>query len=110
MRLAFYFQPVDDMAPALQHYLDLGWEEAWREDDHTIAMQMPDVDTQLMLDDVPGWGGPGPMYLVDDVEAWLSSHADLVAGPTKEIPGGRVAAITAPGHTYYVFSLDDTGA
>lgn len=107
MRLTFYVQPVDELAPAVQHYLDLGWEEAWREGEHTVALQMPDVEAQLMLDDEPGWGGAGPMYLVDDLAAWLASHPDLVAGPTLEIPGGRVAEITAPGHTYYVFSMDD---
>lgn len=110
MRLTFYFQPVEDLAAAAQHYRDLGWDEAWREGDHTIALQMPDVETQLMLDDAEGFGGAGPMYLVDDLVSWLEEHAQLTAGPVTEIPDGRVAQITGPGHTYYVFSLDDVGA
>lgn len=109
IHLTFYFQPVDDLAAAAEHYLSLGWEEAWREGENTIALQMPGVETQLMLDDAEGWGGPGPMYLVDDLPAWLAEHSELAAGPVTEIPGGRVAEITAPGHTYYVFSMDDAG-
>lgn len=106
MRLTFYFQPVDDLGVAAAHYLDLGWEEAWREGEHTVALQMPDVDTQLMLDSAPGWGGPGPMYLVEDLTAWLDAHPEIWAAEPKEIPGGRVAEVSAPGHTYYVFAMD----
>lgn len=107
MRLTFYFQPVEDLDAAFQHYLALGWDEAWREGEHTIALQMPGVETQLMLDDAPGWGGAGPMYLVDDLLPWLDAHPDLQPGPLTEIPGGRVVEIPAPGHGYYVFSMDD---
>lgn len=108
MRLTFYFQPVDDLTLAAEHYTKLGWDEAWREGEHTIAMQMPQVETQLMLDDAEGWGGPGPMYLVDDLLPWLEAHPDLDAGDITEIPGGRVAEIAGPGHSYYVFSMDDS--
>ena len=107
MKLTFYFQPVDDLRLAAQHYLDLGWEEAWREGEHTIAMQMPDVETQLMLDDAEGWGGPGPMYLVNDLMPWLDAHPALNTGPITEIPGGRVVEVTGPGHQYYIFSMDE---
>lgn len=110
MLLTFYFQPVADLAAAAQHYLNLGWDEAWREGEHTIALQMPGVETQLMLDDEPGWGGAGPMYLVDDLLPWLAAHPELAAGEVQEIPGGRVADITAPGHSYYVFSMDDVSS
>lgn len=109
MRLTFHFQPVADLHAALQHYLDLGWDEAWREGENTIALQMPGVETQLMLDDAPDWGGAGPMYMVDDLLPWLELHADLNVGPVSEIPGGRVVEVTAPGHSYYVFSMDDMG-
>ncbi|GAA2173050.1 hypothetical protein GCM10009846_13420 [Agrococcus versicolor] len=108
MQLSFLFQPVDDLAAAAAHYAALGWEEAWRQGDHTIALQCPGLDTQLMLDDEPGWGGPGPMYLVDDVQAWLDAHpVAQVATRIADIPGGRVADIQAPGHVYYVFSVED---
>lgn len=107
MHLTFYFQPVADLAAATEHYTSLGWDEAWREGEHTIALQMPGVETQLMLDDAEGWGGAGPMYLVDDLLPWLDAHPELISGQVMEIPGGRVAEITAPGHSYYVFSMDD---
>ena len=107
MRLTFYFQPVDDLTGAARHYLDLGWEEAWREGEHTIALQMPDVETQLMLDDADGWGAAGPMYLVDDLIPWLAAHPEIAAGDVTEIPGGRVAEVAGPGHIYYVFSMDE---
>lgn len=109
MRLTFLFQPVDDLIPAAQHYLGLGWDEAWREGEHTIALQMPGSEIQLMLDDEAGWGGAGPMYLVDDLLPWLADHPDLHAGEIREIPGGRVVEVSAPGHGYYVFSMDEAG-
>lgn len=109
MHFTFYYQPVEDLASAVLHYLALGWDEAWREGEHTVALQMPDAETQLMLDDAEGWAGAGPMYLVDDLVAWLAGHTHLDAGPIRGIPGGRVAEISAPGHTYYVFSMDEMG-
>jgi len=111
MNLTFHFQPVSDLAAAAAHYRDLGWEEAWREGEHTVAFQMPGVETQLMLDDEPDWGDAGPMYLVDDLLPWLEAHPQLeVTLPVREIPGGRVAGIGAPGHGYYVFSMDEAPA
>jgi catechol 2,3-dioxygenase-like lactoylglutathione lyase family enzyme len=109
MQLTFQFQPVTDLAAAATFYRELGWEEAWREGETTIAFQMPGVETQLMLDNDAGWSTTaGPMYLVDDLLAWLEAHPELpVAIETSEIPGGRVAGIGAPDHVFYVFSMDD---
>ena len=108
MQLAFLFQPVADLAAAAAHYEALGWEEAWREGAHTIAFQLPGADAQLMLDDEPGWGGPGPMYLVPSVQGWLDAHPRAsVASRIADIPRGRVADVQAPGHLYYVFEMDD---
>ncbi|MBS3179230.1 MULTISPECIES: hypothetical protein [unclassified Pseudoclavibacter] len=107
MILTFQFQPVEDLGAAVQHYLDLGWEEAWREGEHTVSMQMPELEIELMLDDEPGWGPAGPMYFVDDVDAWRAEHANVTTGEPRDIPGGRVVEVTAPGHTYYVFSVEE---
>lgn len=106
MQLSFLFQPVTDLAAAIAHYAALGWEEAWREGEHTVAFQMPGAEPQLMLDDVPGWGAAGPMYLVDDVDAWIAQQ-DATATRISDIPRGRVAQIEAPGHHYYVFEMHD---
>lgn len=105
--LTFQFQPVDDLHAAVQHYLDLGWEEAWREGEHTVSLQMPELEIELMLDDEPGWGPAGPMYFVDNVDAWRAEHPTVTTGEPREIPGGRVVEVTAPGHTYYVFSVEE---
>lgn len=106
MRLTFQYQPVGDLGAAAKYYSDLGWKEAWREGEHTIAFQMPDVQVQLMLDDAGDWGGAGPMYLVEDLSAWLRTNPDSPAEAITEIPGGRVAQIMGPGHIYYVFSME----
>jgi hypothetical protein len=106
VQLTFLFQPVADLAGTAAYYRDLGWDEAWREGEHTIAFQMPGVETQLMLDDAAGWGPQGPMYLVDDLDAWLAGREQLeIAFPVEEIPDGRVVGIQAPGHVFYVFEM-----
>ncbi|ROR73728.1 hypothetical protein [Bogoriella caseilytica] len=107
MLFTFFFQPVEDLVAAVQHYRNLGWDEAWREGEHTVALQMPGVASQLMLDSTVGFGSAGPMYLVEDLGQWLGAHPDLRAGSPVPIPGGRVAEVSAPGHTYYVFAMDD---
>lgn len=106
MQLAFLFQPATDLAASAAYYAGLGWEETWREGEHTIAFQIPDSETQLMLDDAPGWGSAGPMYLVDDLDEWIAEHADSeVSLPVREIPDGRVVGIQAPDHVFYVFEM-----
>lgn len=109
MKLTFIYAPVSDLAPAIAYYRDaLGLEESWREGDHTVAFQLPDTEVQVMvsIDTAPA----GPMFLVDDVEAFLASHPGLtVTMPTTEIPDGHLAAFADPaGNLSYV--LDQPGA
>jgi len=109
MKLTFMYAPVSELAPALAFYRDtLGLAEAWREGDHTVAFALPDSDVQIMVsvDTDPA----GPMFLVDDVAAYLAAHPDLtITVPHAEIPDGSVAGFTDPaGTTIYV--LDQTGA
>lgn len=108
MKLVFINQPVDDLAAAVAFYRDvLGFEEAWREGDDTVAFREPGGAAQIMLvsDGLPG----GPMYLVDDAAAWTAAHADLtVSVPTMEIPGGAVIGFEGPGgNVFYVFDQPD---
>jgi hypothetical protein len=111
MQLTFLFQPVADLEAAAAHYRSLDWVEVWREGEHTIAFQIPGVETQLMLDDEGGWGPAGPMYLVGDLDSWLAANADAeIALPVEPIPGGRVVGIQAPGHRYYVFEMAEAPA
>lgn len=43
--------PVTNLRAALALYRDrLGWQEAWREGEGTVALKLPGSDVQLMLD------------------------------------------------------------
>lgn len=42
MQLTFMYQSVDDLPAALAFYRDaLGFQEAWREGDSTVAFELP---------------------------------------------------------------------
>ena len=75
MQLSYLFAPVTDLEAAAAFYRDvLGWEEAWREGETTIAFAAPEGDAQVMLDTTE-WPA-GPMYLVPDLAAWLARQPD----------------------------------
>jgi catechol 2,3-dioxygenase-like lactoylglutathione lyase family enzyme len=107
MKLTFVYAPTTDLAASLAFYRDtLGLAEAWREGDSTVVFQLPDSDVQLMVSVDPGVGGP--IYLVDDVKAFLAAHPELGAEPL-EIPDGTMATFTDPaGNSISV--LDQQGA
>jgi len=108
MKLTFIFQPVADLAPAVAFHRDLlGFDEAWREGDVAVAFWLPDRSAQIMLSTTAQ--PPGPMYLVDDLDAWTSDHPGVVTIVEKyEIPGGAVAGFAAPGgNIFYVFDQPD---
>lgn len=104
--LTFIYAPVAELAPTVAFYRDLlGWEEAWREGDDTVAFQLPDSPVQVMvsLSDDP----PGPMYRVDDLAAFLAANPGLdVFSPPAEIPGGTVAGVRdGGGNAVYFFDF-----
>ncbi|MEO7369846.1 MAG: VOC family protein [Ilumatobacteraceae bacterium] len=104
MKLTFIYQPVQDLEVAVAFHRDqLGFDEAWREDDDTVAFWLPGRVAQIMLSttDQPA----GPMYLVEDVDAWTREHPAVITSVEKfDIPGGSVAGFAAPGdNTFYVF-------
>jgi extradiol dioxygenase family protein len=106
MKLAYIYQPVTDLDAAARFHRDLlGLEESWREGDTTIAFDLPDGSAQIMLDTeaLPA----GPMYQVDDADAWMSQHPDIpVTVDRFEIPGGVVFGLHAPGeNVFYIFDL-----
>ncbi|MET0784694.1 MAG: VOC family protein [Leifsonia flava] len=104
MKLRFLHNPVTDLAEADAFYRDvLGWEEAWREGDDTIAFQIPDSDIQVMLSVDPD--PAGPMYEVDDLERYLAETPELtVTTPPRPIPDGAVAGLVDPaGNAWFVF-------
>lgn len=109
MKLTFLYAPVTDLAAGIAFYRDvLGWDEAWREGDHTVAFATPDSDVQVMVsvDTDPA----GPMYLVDSVDAYLAANPALAADATvQEIPDGKVVRLADPaGNAFYV--LDQSTA
>src|SRR5918997_2133649 len=91
-QLAFLFLPVPDLQKALAFYRDtLGWKEAWREGDTTASLELPGVDTQLMLDATPDDTlRPGPVLLVDDVRAYYEERKDELrfVREIEDVPGG----------------------
>jgi predicted enzyme related to lactoylglutathione lyase len=104
MRFTFIYQPVDDLPAAVAFHRDvLEFEEAWREDDDTVSFWLPDRSAQIMLSTTEQ--PAGAMYLVDDLDTWISDHPSAVTTIAKfEIPGGAVAGFSAPGgNTFYVF-------
>lgn len=108
MRLTFIYQPVQDLSDAVAFHRDaMGFDEAWREGDDTVAFWLPDRSAQLMLSTTKQ--PAGPMYLVDSVDAWIGEHPTVVTTVDKfEIPGGSVAGFAAPGgNTFYVFDQPD---
>ncbi len=112
MKLTFIYAPVTDLAPALAFYRDtLGWPEAWREGEDTVAFKTPDSDVQVMVARVEGEPA-GPMFLVDSVAEFLASRPELtVTMERRKIPDGSVAAFEDPaGHTIYVLDQADADA
>jgi predicted enzyme related to lactoylglutathione lyase len=109
--VGFYYLPVPELAPALAFYRDaLGWTEGWREGDHTVALEMPGVTAQLMIDvDPERVGRPGPMLVVEDVRTWISERRDALTVWLEpiEIPGGWWAGFEDP-HGNAVYVLDQS--
>ncbi|ACQ78917.1 Glyoxalase/bleomycin resistance protein/dioxygenase [Beutenbergia cavernae DSM 12333] len=102
MRLTYLYVVVDDFAPALAFYRDeLGLDEAWREGEGTVAFALPGSDVQIMvdkrLDDGAQWS-TGPMYQVDDLDAWVREHPGVPAlAPEIAAPDARIRAFRDPG-------------
>jgi catechol 2,3-dioxygenase-like lactoylglutathione lyase family enzyme len=109
MRLDFVYLPVPDLQPALALYRDqLGFDELWREGDLTVGLALPGTETAVMVDAAaePG-AGPGPIFGVESVDAWLDGRALDVTMPPTEIPGGHIMGFRDPGgnHVYVMDQL-----
>ena len=114
MKLEFLFIPTADLRASLALYRDgLGFTEAWREGEATVALAMPGTDVQLMLDANDPDAPVGPLFVVDSVEAFHAGRAETLAvldGPA-EIPGGFLATYQDPGGaTIYVMDQSTEGA
>jgi predicted enzyme related to lactoylglutathione lyase len=109
MRLEFVYLPVPDLQPALALYRDqLGFDELWREGELTVGLGIPGSETAIMLDAaaVPD-SGPGPVFAVESVEAWLDGRVLDVVMPPMEIPGGRIMSFRDGGGNH-VYVMDQS--
>jgi catechol 2,3-dioxygenase-like lactoylglutathione lyase family enzyme len=109
MKLAFVYQSVSDLPAALAFYRDnLGFVEAWREGESTVALELPGTSVQVMLDVPPDdsarWR-TGPFFQVDDVDKFVAEHSELtwVEEPI-DVPDGRSATLADPaGNILHIF-------
>lgn len=100
MKLAFLYHPVSDLKQSLSYYRALGFEESWREGEHTVALKIPGSTVQLMIEDedvidIPVAGG---IFVVDSVDAFYAANKatlNFVDEP-KDIPPGRYAIYKDP--------------
>jgi len=94
MKLVFLFHPVKDLKESLAFYRDqLGFEEAWREGDHTVAFNLPNSDIRLMIEDDEQDLPAGGIFLVDSVDDFFKNNKDhlhFLKEPV-DIPPGRYA-------------------
>ena len=106
MKLEFLFAPTSDLEASLALYRDtFGCEEAWREGDATVALTMPGTDVQLMLDSHDPTAPFGPLFVVENVQAFHAARPGSlqVIDEPSQIPGGFEAVYRdAGGTTIYV--------
>lgn len=101
MKLSFLYHPVIDLKESLIFYRDvLGFEEAWREGNHTVALSIPNTEQRIMLEADEQDLGAGGVFLVDSVDEFYKEHQSKVEFVKKpiDIPPGR-----------YAIYLDDSG-
>ena len=94
MKLLFMDYPVENLKESLAFYRDvLGFEEAWREGDHTVALKMPGSDVQLMIENDEVGLTPGAVFLVDSVDEYYKEKKDILSFVKEpmDIPPGRYA-------------------
>ncbi|GAF12613.1 hypothetical protein JCM19046_2356 [Bacillus sp. JCM 19046] len=93
MKLVFLYHPVKNLKESLRHYREvLGFEEAWREGDHTAALKM-NTDVQLLIEEDEQDLAAGGVFLVDSVDDFYKENHmkfEFIKKP-KSIPPGRYA-------------------
>lgn len=94
MKLVFLYHPVKNLKESLTFYREkLGYEEAWREGDHTVALKLPDSEIQLMIEDDEQELSAGGIFLVDSVDKIYNDNKDtleFIKEPV-DVPPGRYA-------------------
>ncbi|MGG3626619.1 VOC family protein [Bacillus gobiensis] len=95
MKLAFLCHPTQNLKQSLSFYRDvLGFEEAWREGDHTVALKLEkNEEVQLMIEDDEGGISSGGVFVIESVDNFYEenhSKLNFVKEPC-DIPPGRYA-------------------
>jgi len=96
MKLVFLFHPVKNLKESMSFYREtLGFEETWREGEHTAALKLPGTEIQLMLEDEDENEGlpAGGIFLVDSVDQYYDENKEkleFIKQPV-DIPPGRYA-------------------
>jgi len=100
----FLYQLVSDLGAAVKFYTEeLGFEEAWRDGDLSVAVWMPGHSAQEMLS--TSGKPPGPMYLVENLDEWIDQHSGVAIAVKRDAAGVvSVAGLKDPaGNVFYVF-------
>ena len=94
MKLIFLYHPVNDLKESLSFYRDtLGYEEAWREGENTVALTIPGSDVQMLIEDDEHELGPGGVFQIESVDGFYQENKQnltFVKEPI-DIPPGRYA-------------------
>lgn len=94
MKLVFLYHPVKNLKESLTFYREtLGFEEAWREGEHTVALNLPNTDVRLLIEDEELELSAGGIFLVESVDTFYRENKDkleFVKEPV-DIPPGRYA-------------------
>ncbi|MDQ0208758.1 VOC family protein [Alkalicoccobacillus murimartini] len=92
-KLIFQFVPVQDLAKAVELYRDtLGFSEAWRVGDGTVAFLLPETEVKLMVEQVEHGSrdAAGPVFLVPSVNQVFNKYKDHLTflGEPADTPDG----------------------
>lgn len=94
MKLVFLYHPVENLKESLVFYREtLGFEEAWREGEHTVALSLPNSDVRLLIEEEEKELAAGGVFLVDSVDGYFEEHKDVLTFVKEpvDIPPGRYA-------------------
>ncbi|WP_421385325.1 VOC family protein [Bacillus salacetis] len=103
MKLVFLYHPVANLKESLKYYREtLGFEEAWREGEHTVALSLPDSDVRLLIEEDEKDLAAGGVFLVDSVDQFFKENKEVLTFVTEpvDIPPGRYAIFKDPAGNY----------
>ncbi|WP_047980209.1 VOC family protein [Ornithinibacillus contaminans] len=94
MKLVFLYYPVNNLKESLAFYRDtLGFEETWREGEHTVGLKIPGSDVQIMIEDYEAGSTAGGIFGVDSVDDFYNENKDVLefVKTPVDVPPGRYA-------------------